>query len=150
MVFNKMSRMGDWLLFFNFSRIEINQEVVKTSLKTSVQTCDANRSTHGRGEQLRKTKCSTVECFRPVALAAGRSRADAMCISGILLATIDKVGKTCGQICALSLSLAPALTYSAVLVALDCQLLISPRDRERVCVVRRERIQYTNTHVPGI
>lgn len=37
MVFNKMS---DWLLFLNFSRIElfpIKQEVEKTSLKTSVQ-----------------------------------------------------------------------------------------------------------------
>lgn len=40
MVFYKMSKMGDGLLFLNFSRIElfpINQEVVKTSLKTSVQ-----------------------------------------------------------------------------------------------------------------
>lgn len=39
-----------------------------------------------------------------------------------------------------------ALTYSAVLVALDCQLLISPRARERVCVSSEEREYSTQTH----
>lgn len=145
--------MGDGLLFLDFSRIElfpINQEVVKDSLKTSVQTCDANHSMHGRGEQLRKTKCSTVECFRPVALAAGRSRADAMCISGILLATIDKVGKTCGQICALSRTrwcrtagwlspIAPSLLHLTASYWF-------PRAPASVCVSSEEREYSTQTH----
>lgn len=73
-----------------------------------------------------------------------------MCISGILLATIDKVGKTCGQICALSRTrwcrtagwlspIAPSLLHLTASYWF-------PRAPASVCVSSEEREYSTQTH----